>query len=147
MIKDILPTEYAEFIALLETSGLPSDDVSYANWKCLVGFYDGNNDLVAGAGLEHCDTNNALLRSVVTRPDHQCQGYARKLVEALHTRAAAQEIRSVWLLTTTASLYFSNVFEYIEVPRFEAPQSIVETQQFSALCPNDAILMKTEITH
>lgn len=54
--------------------------------------------------------------------------------------AASQNIRSIYLLTTTAESFFSRL-GYKRIDRSAAPASIAATREFSQLCPASSSFM------
>ena len=97
---------------------------------------------LSGFGGIECCGEVGLLRSIVIETGCQGQGWARQLVEQLHKDAKDQGVAELYLLTTDAATYFSKRFGYQAIDREEAPESIIRSSQFSALCPDTAILMR-----
>ena len=91
------------------------------------------------AGLELCG-HDALLRSVVVSPGDRGRGGGRAVVEAVLQRAAALDVSTVYLLTTTAADFFSHLGFSI-VSRDRVPARIAQTEEFARLCPASAVCM------
>lgn len=101
---------------------------------------DDGSDVIACAGLETYGAS-ALLRSVVVRSDYRNRGLGGSLVAQLLDRARRSGVRTVYLLTTTASEYFSRIgFE--EVHREGIDVSVQASQEFSAECCATAKAMR-----
>jgi amino-acid N-acetyltransferase len=123
---------------LLDVEELPSADITEDVLEHFLVYRDHNG--VAGViGLENYG-EVALLRSLVVTSEHWGRGLGRHLVVAAEELAAKLNIRSVYLLTTTASTFF----EYLgfrSITREEAPLGIQRTREFTSLCPTTAVLM------
>ena len=103
----------------------------------LIAEFDGE---AAGAiGLEQLG-DLGLLRSLVVDPSRRSGGIGAQLVAALEQKAAAVGIRQLWLLTIDADQYFVSRGWKVS-DRADAPSAIRATQEFSSLCPGDAVVM------
>ena len=68
-------------------------------------------------------------------------GVGRALFEAAATQASLENVRRLYLLTTTAREYFLKLgFEVME--RESAPPEIRHTAEFASLCPSTAVCMR-----
>lgn len=94
---------------------------------------------VGYSGVEHCDEETALLRSVVVLPEFRSQGHGRRLVEL--TLASTNPAADVYLATTGAADFFESI-GFAHVERDSAPPAILSTRQLSGLCPASATIMK-----
>lgn len=90
-------------------------------------------------GLEEY-ANCGLLRSLIVDTSCRGSGVGARLVAALEARTSRRGLQSLWLLTIDADQFFARL-GYTEMPRYEAPQSIQSSAEFSSLCPDDAVLM------
>lgn len=63
------------------------------------------------------------------------------LVSNAETWAAAQGVKTLYLLTTTAVAFFVRL-GYEVISRSEAPLAIAATGQFAALCPASSTFMR-----
>ncbi|NEU57040.1 arsenic resistance N-acetyltransferase ArsN2 [Halorussus sp. MSC15.2] len=127
--------------ALLEASGLPSEDVREKPSCFFVGHDDA--ELVGIGGVEP-HGSNGLLRSVVVAEPHRGQGYGTALCDALEGRARANEIETLYLLTTTAATFFRGR-GYEVTDRETVPESIRGTTEFADLCPDSATCMRKDL--
>lgn len=128
-----------QVIQLLQECELPVSDLcehSFENFLAL-----GNEARLDGViGLEIYG-EDGLLRSLAVASDVRHRGLGKQLVRALEHHAQAQQLKRLYLLTETAALFFSKLgFE--TVARALAPAAIKSTQEFSTLCPDDAVLMR-----
>ena len=82
----------------------------------------------------------ALLRSLVVASERMGRGIGKGLVAAAEALAAKLQVRSIYLLTTTAADFFESR-GFRRIRREQAPPQIQSTQEFSSLCPASAVLM------
>jgi amino-acid N-acetyltransferase len=88
--------------------------------------------------------SEALLRSVAVVPGHRGLGIGRRLVEALISRAAADGIRTLILLTTTSARYFSRL-GFREVDRALLPESVGQSEELRGACPASAAILRLDL--
>jgi amino-acid N-acetyltransferase len=125
-------------VALLEAEGLPASDVTEAHMEHF--FFSGTDGAPSAlVGLEIYG-GAALLRSLVVSTAARTQGLGSALVLHAEAYAAAHGVRSLYLLTTTAEIYFKHR-GYRRIDRSEAPPSIQSTREFSSLCPASSVFM------
>jgi len=102
-----------------------------------------DDSAVGMIGLEQFE-DVGLLRSLVVDPTSRRQGTGKALVAALEMRATAAGVTELWLLTIDAAGYFAGLgFE--TMARDAAPDAIQMTDEFSSLCPGDAVLMRKRV--
>ncbi len=100
---------------------------------------------VAGAAaLEHHGPD-AVLRSVAVDASHRGRGIGEALVQWALEAARSDHVRSVYLLTETASRFFPR-FGFRETPREQAPAAILQSIEYSSLCPTSATSMVRRIS-
>jgi amino-acid N-acetyltransferase len=125
-------------VALLEAEGLPASDLTESHLEHF--FFTGSDGAPSAlVGLEIYG-EAALLRSLVVTADARTQGVGSALVQHAEGYAAARQVRSIYLLTTTAEAYFEHR-GYRRVDRAQAPASIQSTREFASLCPSSSALM------
>ena len=132
------PADKPALIHLLQAAKLPTSDLP----ENLSGFtlaYEGDQ-LVGSAGIENLG-DCALLRSVAVAASHQNLGLGRQLQDHALAYARAHGLQSVFLLTTSAEKYFERL-DFQRIERLETPASIAQTEQFTALCPGSAVVMR-----
>jgi len=123
---------------LLSASGLPLDGVDENFGGFIVAE---ENDGIAGViGLERYGPA-ALLRSAAVSPDSRNSGVGHRLVSELLDRAAADGVREVYLMTTTAEEYFPR-FGFERSTRARVPKAVRESREFQGACPDTAVVMK-----
>jgi len=95
--------------------------------------------IVGAGGVEVC-CDNAVLRSVVVRPEWRSHGVGRDLVRRLVCHAESRGIHALYLLTMTAEHYFPR-FGFERIERSAVPTEIAETVEFKSACPESATAM------
>jgi amino-acid N-acetyltransferase len=136
------PFDLPGALDLLGRSELTEQDVA-ARWGHYFVVREDDGRVVGVAGLEiHGDFG--LLRSVAVDTDYRGQGLAASLVEAAMERAKKLNLRSVYLLTTTARDYFAR-HGFSDCPRDDAPAAIRESWEFRSGCPSTAAFMKRAV--
>jgi amino-acid N-acetyltransferase len=139
-IQAISENQYSEIIDLLNRNNLPVSDIS-AETK-LFALID-NNAIIGSIGLEVVN-KYALLRSLCVDEKHRNKGAAILLVNFIEDYARELNLKSIYLLTTTAEHFFSNR-EYKIVERESVPEPISQTSEFKSVCPASATIMKKDL--
>jgi len=128
--------------ALLESAQLPVSDLTEQH--CEHFFYCGSAERLAGlVGLELFG-DVALLRSLVVTPDARSSGMGTALVQHAEMQARARGVKAVYLLTTTAEVFFARR-GYKKVQRDAAPQAIRITREFADICPASSAFMSKQL--
>lgn len=127
---------------LLQSQKLPAEDLP----GVLDDFYVAteHDQLVGLIGLERYGFDG-LLRSMVVHPAYRNRQIAERLVQQLEDSAKASGIAAVYLLTETAETYFSRK-NYQTINRGEVPPRLMQSSEFSHVCPVSATVMKKELT-
>jgi amino-acid N-acetyltransferase len=133
----------AQLVQLLSACNLPTSDIGSSGSLQLFGAYAGA-ELIGAVGLE-VYAPVALLRSLAIMTEQRGSGLGKILVEYAERQAFAQGIGELYLLTTTASPFFSKL-GYTMSGREDAPATIMATTQFSSLCPSSSIFMRKRLT-
>jgi len=136
------PHDLRGALDLLGRSELTEQDVA-ERWGHYFVVREDDGRVVGVAGLE-IHGEDGLLRSVAVDPDYRGQGLAASLVEAAMQRAKRVQLRSVYLLTTSARDYFARR-GFADCRREEAPAAIRESWEFRAGCPSTAAFMKRPV--
>lgn len=121
--------------ALLGAAGLPHEDLTPAHLRDFLLLREGEA-VVGAVGLERFGPD-ALLRSLVVRPDQRGRGLGGRLVDAAEARARDEGVTRLWLLTETAAPFFA-ARGYAPAERDRAPEAVRATAEFAALCPASA---------
>ncbi len=141
-LRQAVPGDWDAVQALLLAADLPIDDLGPER---LGGFLIAQDEIatVGLIGLEILGTVG-LLRSLVVARDARNTGLGGKLVGALEAAAVAAGIAELWLLTIDAERFFQR-HEFEIIDRTAAPDEIRQTDEFSALCPDSAYLMRKSL--
>ena len=140
IVSKLQKTEFNNLSNLLREADLPAADIDILD-EVYVARVD--DEIVGYFALELYD-KDALLRSVVITKDSRGRGFGNRMVPFMLKVAQNKKVRNIYLLTTTAAVFFEKVgFKAIE--RKDAPESITSTREFSQLCPDTAVLMKFEL--
>lgn len=132
-----------EVETLLESCGLPTDDLRDGAPIHLFG--DTRHGLLVGVvGVENY-RESGLLRSLAVDQKYRGSGIGHELVAYAEEFALRSGLRALYLLTTTAAVFFDRL-GYKSVPRDEAPAAIAATAEFADLCPSTATLMVKPLT-
>lgn len=138
-LRQALADDWHAVRELLLASDLPVDDLGPDRLdRFLIAEHDGA--IVGLIGLEVLGTVG-LLRSLVVEENARRAGLGGKLVGALESAAQAAGIAELWLLTIDAERFFErHNFEIVD--RKAAPDAIRRSEEFQALCPDTAFLMR-----
>jgi len=141
-LRQAVPGDWDAVQDLLLAADLPIDDLGPER---LGGFLiaQDENAMVGLIGLEILGTVG-LLRSLVVARNARNTGLGGKLVGALEAAALAAGIAELWLLTIDAERFFQR-HEFEIIDRTAAPDEIRQTDEFSALCPDSAYLMRKSL--
>lgn len=135
--RPAIPADVHVARELLAAEGLPTEDLSV---ECLAIVAEVSGNIAGMIGLETYD-GAGLLRSLVVAKKFRGSGLGNALVAALEKLAGQDGLGEMWLLTIDADRWFATL-GYVAQERADAPQEIRETEEFSSLCPGDAVLMK-----
>ena len=129
-----------EIFALLEECDLPKEGLAPHLSTTLVARK--GNEIVGCAALELYQ-QFALLRSVAVKSAFRKQGVASSLTIAALDLAKEHHVTNVYLLTETASTFFSRK-GFVQVHRSHVPENVKQSIEFTTLCPDTAtVMMKT----
>jgi len=132
-----------EVFALLEECDLPKEGLARCLSTTLVARKE--HEIIGSAALElyqQC----ALLRSVAVKSAFRKQGIASSLTRAALDLAKEFHMTNVFLLTETASTFFSKQ-GFIQVHRSNVPENVKQSIEFTTLCPDTATVMMTTLDH
>lgn len=136
-IRAARPQDCSDVALLLKMADLPIDDID----SNLVGFivaFD-NEQLVGTVGIEAYG-ELGLLRSLAVAQSHRNRQIGERLFQNALEYAKSRGIKNLYLQTTTADTYFAKRgFEVIN--RDAVPEVIKQTQQYSQICPDTAVIM------
>lgn len=122
---------------LLRGSGLPTAGVVTHRDGFLLAEEAG--ELLAVTGVE-VHGQVGLLRSVTVHSSSRSRGVAARLIAQAITLAQQRGLSDLYLLTTTAELYFPR-FGFQVLARSAAPAALQSSAEFQGACPASATLM------
>ncbi|HVM89842.1 MAG TPA: arsenic resistance N-acetyltransferase ArsN2 [Puia sp.] len=122
----------------LMENNLPATDISEPMVELFFGVLNGG--VVATIGRESYD-QDILLRSLAVKAAFRNMHIASQMINYLLSLCKKGNIKSVYLLTTTAEKYFEK-FGFKKIERPDVPGVIRETKEFKNLCPSSAIVMR-----
>ena len=135
--RKALPTDLESIKKLLELYELPASDSKVHIGNFIVAFNE--QGVVGVGGYESCG-NIGLLRSVAVAQTELGKGIANKIFSLLRENAIETGIETLYLLTSTASMYFEKL-GFVVCNRDNVPTPIRLTKQFRELCPSSATVM------
>ncbi|WP_367576076.1 arsenic resistance N-acetyltransferase ArsN2 [Noviherbaspirillum album] len=136
------PGDLPAVLSLLEDAGLPYQDITAKHLGDFL-IAVGGRSVLGIVGLERYG-ENALLRSLVVRPESRFTGLGKQLVDAIEEHARRAGVGTLFLLTTTAAEFFARR-GYKVIERREAPSELQKTTEFSSLCPSQAVCMRRSL--
>jgi len=101
------------------------------------------NDVLGVAGLEIYGIQG-LLRSVAVNKNFQHKGYGALLVNHIIAEAKKSKVAVLFLLTTTAVVFFKKL-GFKEEYREKVVGRIAESVEFKSACPKTAVLMRLNL--
>lgn len=133
--------DYNEIIELLRGNKLPYKDIISSKVEFIT--HRLNGSLVGCIGIENYGKDR-LLRSFAVNDAYKSKGVGKKLLKELIVSSKEKGVKKLHLLTTTADLYFAKN-GFFSVSRNNAPEKILESKEFSEICPSSSIYMVLEI--
>jgi len=128
---------------ILEANGLPLDGLEDQFGPAYV-VAEAAGRMVGLAGMEVYGYDG-LLRSVAVDQSRRGTGLGIALVEDRLAWARNGGIRAVWLLTTTAEVFFTR-FGFVNADRASAPADMRGSPEFTTACPGSSACMRLELT-
>lgn len=125
--------------SLLRWNALPTGDIDIDKLSHFLVCRDDAGELQACAGAE-LFADIGLLRSVAVVEAQRSKGFGGAAVDAVERYTAARGVQELYLLTTTAALFFERR-GYRRVDRQGVPEPLRQTAEFASLCPSSAICL------
>jgi arsenate reductase len=126
----------------LRSAELPTEDLAASNGR-FFSFRTLSGTLAGYGGFEARD-GDALLRSILVKPEFRGRGIGRNIALLLMSRAFDQGARDAWLLTASAAPFFEKL-GFKAAARDIAPLAIRHSPQAMSLCPASAPLLTRRI--
>jgi amino-acid N-acetyltransferase len=131
----------ASICALLQSAGLPTEDLTTSNPQFVIAYDTGR--IVAVGALQAFGVS-ALLRSVAVAHHLRGTGLGRIVVRDLERIAGLDGVEQLFLLTQTAQRFFEHQ-GYRVIDRQSVPQNVQGSAEFRTLCPASAVCMAKEL--
>ena len=127
---------------LLEAAKLPLDGVRDF-FPTHYAVAERNDELIGAIGIEQYG-DYGLLRSAVITDSARGSGIGRELVHAILQWARGQKLHEVYLLTTTAPVFFEKL-GFKTVNRDTVPAVVRQAPEFVSICPSSAVVMNLRL--
>jgi len=140
---NIVPASQNSFsaaITLLKKNNLPTEDLDPGKQIFVV---EEGDKVIATVAVEY-DYNNALLRSLSVSEEKRGSSLGSELVKFIEDYVQKQGVQTIYLLTTTASDFFSKR-GYTIIDRSNIPDFIKNTSEYSVVCSSSSTLMRKEL--
>lgn len=144
MILKIQPAtenDLKEIKSLLTVNQLPTEDINEKSVQLFISIF--NNELIGTIGIEKYN-QIGLLRSLAVKDEYRNQKVGEKLVNFLFDYCKGEQIRELYLLTTTAEKYFERI-GFQKIDRNNVPEIIMQTREFKDICPVSAVVMHKKL--
>lgn len=126
---------------LLKRNRLPYGDLKSSKVKFII--KESNGHLMGCIGVEKYGADG-LLRSLAVDENYKDNGIGKQLLTELFQKSEQEGMNKLHLLTTTADTYFKR-FGFETVDRSNAPKAILQTKEFSEICPASSVYMTKDI--
>ncbi|MFK8020885.1 MAG: arsenic resistance N-acetyltransferase ArsN2 [Pseudomonadales bacterium] len=132
-----------QVLDLLKVCDLPTEDVANLDLSLFLAI-EQENQLAGIIGLE-MHGSSGLLRSLAVTPTHRNSGSGQKLVRDIEALARSLGLSTLYLLTTTAEVFFERL-GYQHIARHLVSPEIQATSEFASICPDSAAVMGKKLT-
>lgn len=132
-----------EVLKLLSQAELPIGDLTNDKLKNFLIARGKGGSVIGTIGVEFYQ-DVGLLRSLVVHPSHRGNGSGKQLVCELESFAQRKGVKTLFLLTTTASGFFEKL-GYKVTQRAHVPASIAKTEEFKNICPVSAVCLSKNL--
>ena len=125
--------------SLLEAASLPVEGVGdFFPDNYAVAERDG--EIIGAIGIERYG-DSGLLRSAVVAENARGTGVGVEMVQERLEWSRGKNMRDVFLLTTTAPLFFEKL-GFTRIDRVDVPAEMQQAAEFASICPSTAIVMR-----
>lgn len=128
--------------SLLASASLPTSDLAVGTKQDFLVAVNANA-VVGCVALERCGTDG-LLRSLAVREDLRGRGLGKQLFHRMMLMAGGRGVKVLYLLTTTAERFFSNL-GFVSIARASVPAAVSACAEFRSICPSSAACMTRRI--
>jgi C_GCAxxG_C_C family probable redox protein len=126
-----------EIKALLKICSLPTEDVAYGKQSFWI---VRDEKVITGViGIEKYNSYG-LLRSLAVEPSRRNQAIGKALLQHAITQAMAVDIETLFLLTTTAAIFFEKQ-GWVYSGSESVPDEVKQSEEFRSICPAGSVCM------
>lgn len=130
-----------EIIKLLKLNNLPVKDLGVGKRIFLVALAE---EKLIGVVAVELYGEFGLLRSLAVNSEFRSLNLGKKLVTEAENLGRENGLKYLYLLTTTASGFFSKL-GWDTIDRSSAPASVAASTEFSSVCPASAVCMTKKL--
>ena len=131
-------TDLPDILTLLKASALPVAGIDEHVETTLIARDQGK---IMGCAAVEVYGQAGLLRSVAVEAGRRGEGLGERLTKAALELARQRGVRTVYLLTTTASHFFP-LFGFTAIPRAELDPALEQSEELRGACPASALAMR-----
>jgi amino-acid N-acetyltransferase len=143
-IERATPDDMPAVYQLLERSNLPVEGLAEHVSHTLVARDGARPEGAVGSAALEVYGQYALLRSVAVDEGLRGRGVGQRLTEVALELARQEGVTRVYLLTETAGEFFPR-FGFAPVRREEVPAPVLESVEFTTLCPASSLVMGLDL--
>lgn len=140
-IKPASEEDVVGILSLLKANNLPVSDLSTGKRLFLVATI--SEQLIGVVAIE-LYSDSGLLRSLAVNSEFRSLNLGKKLVSEAENLGRDNGLKYLYLLTTTASGFFSKL-GWDTIDRSSAPASVAASTEFSSVCPDSAVCMTKKL--
>jgi len=133
-------TDLPDILTLLKASALPVAGIDEHVETTLIARDQGK---IMGCAAVEVYGQAGLLRSVAVEAGRRGEGLGERLTKAALELARQRGVRTVYLLTTTASHFFPR-FGFTAIPRSELDPALAQSEELRGACP--ALAMRATLS-
>jgi amino-acid N-acetyltransferase len=135
-------TDLPDILTLLKASALPVAGIDEHVETTLIARDRGK---IMGCAAVEVYGQAGLLRSVAVAVGRRGEGLGERLTKAALELARQRGVRTVYLLTTTASHFFPR-FGFNAIPRAELDPALTQSEELRGACPASALAMRATLS-
>jgi amino-acid N-acetyltransferase len=139
IIENFSAYDKENVLDLLNGADLPIEDLTDEKMKNFMVAKGKDNCIIGVVGVEMYQ-ESGLLRSLAVHPAYRGKGVGRRLTRKIESLARHNGIKTLYLLTMTATDFFSKI-GYEVTQRDKVPESIAKTEEFKTVCPISAVCL------
>lgn len=119
---------------LLEQHNLPTKDFELSKLACVIAEIE--NEIIGVAALE-VHEEYGLFRSFAVDKKFQGKGIGSTLFNTIKNYGVKKKVKEFYLLTEGADSYFL-IQGFRKISRYDVPEVMLQTDEFSSICPDSA---------